>query len=120
MNNIEIKNLNLSTRAYNCLKKRGINTIEQLEKLTDYDLERIRGMGMSCCVEVRRKLNEFQFDTGRSKTVLMYTGKDIENIVEDFLAKHFNLESVCLNEKSKSDLERICLNYGTEMVNIKA
>ena len=48
----------------------------------------------------------------------MYSGRDVKNIVEDFLAEHFNFESVYLNEESKEQLEKICNNYGIEVESI--
>lgn len=48
----------------------------------------------------------------------MYSERDVKNIVEDFLAKHFNFDSVYLNEESKGELKKICYNYGIEVENI--
>lgn len=48
----------------------------------------------------------------------MYSNKDVKNIVEDFLAKHFNFDSVYLNNNSVLELKEICKNYGVEVENI--
>ena len=51
---MKIEELHLSLRAYNCLKRTGIHTVEQLRVLTDEELMRIRGFGIGCLTEVRR------------------------------------------------------------------
>lgn len=48
----------------------------------------------------------------------MYSKQDIKNIVEDFLAEHFNFGAVYLNEESAEELEEICHNYGIEVESI--
>lgn len=48
----------------------------------------------------------------------MYSDREVRNIIEEFLANHFNFDSVYLNEKSKKELEKICCNYGVEVENI--
>lgn len=55
---MEIEKLNLSTRTYNCLRRRGINTVEQLMRVPDKDLLRIRSFGRECLKEVHKKLAE--------------------------------------------------------------
>ena len=51
-----IEELNLSVRTYNCLKRKGINTVEQLMGMSDDDLLRIRSFGAGCLKEVREKI----------------------------------------------------------------
>ena len=48
----------------------------------------------------------------------MYSKRDVENIVEDFLARHFNFDVVYLNTKSKHELEEACRGCGIEVENI--
>ena len=48
----------------------------------------------------------------------MYSKRDVQSIVEEFLAKHFNFGSVYLSEESKKEFEKICRYYGTEVENI--
>lgn len=45
----------------------------------------------------------------------MYSEKEVESIVEEFLAKHFNFECVCLNKRSVLELKIICEDYGFEI-----
>ena len=53
---VKIENLNFSVRVYNCLKRAGIDTVEQLEKMSDNDLMALRNFGVSCLAEVRQKV----------------------------------------------------------------
>lgn len=53
---MELKQLGLSLRTYNCLKRARIDTVEQLSGMSDEDLLRIRGFGNWCLREVRHKV----------------------------------------------------------------
>jgi DNA-directed RNA polymerase subunit alpha len=54
-----IEELDLSVRSYNCLKRAGINTVEELIKKTEDDMMKIRNFGKKSLEEVKSKLNEF-------------------------------------------------------------
>lgn len=51
-----IEELNFSVRTYNCLKRRGIGTVDELAEMSEEDLMRIRGFGVGCLKEIREKL----------------------------------------------------------------
>lgn len=53
---MEIEELHFSTRVYNCLKRKGINTVEQLATVPEPDLMKIRSFGEECLKEVREKI----------------------------------------------------------------
>ncbi|MCR5735054.1 MAG: AAA family ATPase [Lachnospiraceae bacterium] len=53
-----IEDLDLSVRAYNCLRRAGIQTIGQLKKLTDEELMKVRNLGKTSFEEVKNKLAE--------------------------------------------------------------
>lgn len=53
---MKIEELDLSVRAYNCLRRARIDTVEQLQQLSDDDLLRIRNMGASTVREIREKV----------------------------------------------------------------
>lgn len=53
-----IDELGLSTRAYNCLRNAGVNTIGELAAMTADDLGDIRNFGASSASEVREKLQK--------------------------------------------------------------
>jgi len=51
-----IEELDLSVRAYNCLKRQGVNTIGQLAECTENDLMNVRNFGAKSIEEVKDKL----------------------------------------------------------------
>ncbi len=51
-----IEELDLSVRSYNCLKRAGINTVEELTKRTEDDMMKVRNLGKKSLEEVRHKL----------------------------------------------------------------
>ena len=53
-----IDSLGLSVRSYNCLKRKGINTISELTKLSFRDLFRIRNLGRRSAEEIIEKLDK--------------------------------------------------------------
>lgn len=53
-----IENLDLSVRAYNCLKRAGVISVEKLRAMTDEDLTHVRNLGRKCVEEIKRKLAE--------------------------------------------------------------
>ena len=56
----DINYLELSVRAYNGLKRAGINTIEQLQGTSDEELMGLRNFSQSCLNEVHEKLKEYE------------------------------------------------------------
>jgi len=54
---ISIDELELSVRAYNCLKRAGINTIADLLDKTIDDLGKVRNLGKKSIDEIEEKLN---------------------------------------------------------------
>lgn len=49
---MDLDELEISVRAYNCLKRSGINTIEDLCNLTEDDIMRVRNLGRRSFMEV--------------------------------------------------------------------
>lgn len=56
---IRIEELPLSVRAYNPLKRAGINYIEDFDKYTPTDIKNLPGFGLGCHVEVEWALAHF-------------------------------------------------------------
>jgi DNA-directed RNA polymerase subunit alpha len=54
--NMNIDELELSVRAYNCLKRAGINTVEELVNRTPEDMMKVRNLGRKSLEEVLLKL----------------------------------------------------------------
>ena len=53
-----VEELDLSVRSYNCLKRAGINTVEELTNKTSDDMMKVRNLGRKSLEEVLAKLNE--------------------------------------------------------------
>lgn len=51
-----IEELDLSVRSYNCLKRAGINTVEELTKRSEEDMMKVRNLGKKSLEEVKHKL----------------------------------------------------------------
>lgn len=52
-----IEELDLSVRSYNCLKRAGINTVEELISRTEADMMKVRNLGRKSLEEVVNKLS---------------------------------------------------------------
>lgn len=57
-----IEELDLSVRSYNCLKRAGINTVEELTEKSEEDMMKVRNLGKKSLEEVIQKLEELGFD----------------------------------------------------------
>ena len=55
---LSIDDLELSVRSYNCLKRAGINTVEELTNKTSDDMMKVRNLGRKSLEEVIEKLKE--------------------------------------------------------------
>lgn len=54
-----IEDLDLSVRSYNCLKRAGIQTVEELTQRTEDEMMRVRNLGKKSLKEVKDKLYDF-------------------------------------------------------------
>ena len=64
---MNINELELSVRSYNCLKRANINTVEQLTNCTVEDMMRVRNLGKKSLDEVLGKLHELGLDLKQSE-----------------------------------------------------
>lgn len=55
---MSIEDLELSVRSYNCLKRAGINTVEQLTEKSEQEMMKVRNLGQKSLTEVKNKLEE--------------------------------------------------------------
>ncbi|MFR9308549.1 MAG: DNA-directed RNA polymerase subunit alpha, partial [Lachnospiraceae bacterium] len=55
---MNIDELELSVRSYNCLKRAGINTVEELINKSPEDMMKVRNLGKKSLDEVLEKLSE--------------------------------------------------------------
>ena len=56
-----IEELDLSVRSFNCLKRAGINTVEDLINRSEEDMMRVRNLGRKSLDEVVAKLESLNF-----------------------------------------------------------
>lgn len=54
---MSIEDLDLSVRSYNCLKRAGINTVEDLANKTEEEMMKVRNLGRKSLDEVKYKLH---------------------------------------------------------------
>ena len=53
-----IEELDLSVRSYNCLKRAGINTVQELTDKTEPEMMKVRNLGRKSLEEVKNKLDD--------------------------------------------------------------
>ena len=58
---LTIDELDLSVRSFNCLKRAGINTVEDLINKSEEDMMKVRNLGRKSLEEVIAKRNSFGF-----------------------------------------------------------
>lgn len=56
-----VEELDLSVRSYNCLKRAGINTLEELTQKTEEEMMKVRNLGKKSLEEIVGKLDELGF-----------------------------------------------------------
>jgi len=61
-----IEELDLSVRSYNCLKRAGINTVEELTRRSEEDMMKVRNLGKKSLQEVREKLQALELSLRES------------------------------------------------------
>jgi DNA-directed RNA polymerase subunit alpha len=64
---MSIDELELSVRSYNCLKRAGINTVEELTNRTPEDMMKVRNLGRKSLEEVLQKLKELELSLKSSE-----------------------------------------------------
>ena len=59
---MNIDELELSLRSYNCLKRAGINTVSELTNKTSDEMMKVRNLGRKSLDEVIAKLKDLNLD----------------------------------------------------------
>ena len=54
---MSIEDMDLTVRSYNCLKRAGITSVEELTQKTEEEMARVRNLGKKSLKEVKEKLN---------------------------------------------------------------
>ena len=60
-----IEDLDMSVRSFNCLKRAGIDTVEDLTNRTEEDMIKVRNLGKKSLEEVIAKLHSLGLDLKR-------------------------------------------------------
>jgi hypothetical protein len=91
---IFLEELGLQVRSYNCLKRSGIENLQQLLEMSDDDFMKVRNLGRKSYEEIKDKLNYYEegmdidghitieFEQNNEKTVYKFIGEDNEKIVK--------------------------------------
>ena len=61
-NQITIEDLDLSVRSYNCLRRAGIQTLQELTEKTMFDMMKVRNLGRKSLKEIHEKMLEYGVD----------------------------------------------------------
>ena len=62
-----IEELDFSVRSYNCLKRAGINTVEDLINKTEDEMMKVRNLGRKSLEEVMKKLDEMELHLAKKE-----------------------------------------------------
>ncbi len=62
---MQIEDLDLSVRSYNCLKRAGIHTVDELTQKTEEDMMKVRNLGKKSLKEVKQKLEDLGLSLAR-------------------------------------------------------
>ena len=101
-----IENINLSVRAYNCLKRAGAETIEDMAMI---DLNSLRNCGKKTIKEINKKIEQL-VEEGRYTQE--FINENLDNYVPDFV------DSLNLSVRSKNILKTIGIKNENDLINI--
>ena len=62
-----IEELDLSVRSFNCLKRAGMDTVEDLTSSTEADMMKVRNLGKKSLEEVVAKLESLGFNLNKEE-----------------------------------------------------
>ncbi|NMB19827.1 MAG: DNA-directed RNA polymerase subunit alpha [Firmicutes bacterium] len=61
-----VEELDLSVRSYNCLKRAGINSVDELIRKTEEDMMKVRNLGKKSLQEIKEKLGDLGLSLRKS------------------------------------------------------
>ena len=95
-----IDELNLSVRTYNVLKRAGVETIEEIQSMSDVDLAMIRNFSRRCMDEVHSKLEEYARSNSEKPLC------DVAHEYEEQITGQMNVEDFpeLLPDQEKTDI----------------
>ena len=93
--------LSLSVRTYNVLKRAGVETIEEIQSMSDVELAMIRNFSKRCMDEVHSKLEEYARNNAKK------TACDVAHETEEQIPGQMNVEDYpeLLPDQDKTDID---------------
>ena len=139
---IDIEKLDLSVRAYTCLKRAGINNVGDIQKMTKEELQRIRNLGLKTSEEVLTKLESLgihmredgeKIEIENSHEIIKATDveekeNDINSLadkkrkmeyIEQIPSKETKIEELGLSIRAYNCLKRAGINNISDILKIK-
>lgn len=101
---MKIEVLNLSVRAYNCLKRAGINTVGQLNGMSRDDLVKIRNMGPKQAEEVIQKANCLYSRLTGYDWIKTLDADELAHVISRIVAETISVSSGIPLDESDKDL----------------
>ena len=95
---MKIENLGLSVRPYNILKRKGIDTVEQLQQLPDEELMLFRGMGRHSLAEIREKVAYVKAMTNGDRIRSM-SDEELVDVIMSLVELDESMCSYCQNKE---------------------
>ena len=94
---LDIGEMDLTVRSFNCLKRAGIDSIAKLMLMSEDDLMKVRNLGRKSFEEVVRKLNELSVGEHKSivytyngeKTIYKYFDEDNHRVAASLFSEIF-------------------------------
>lgn len=110
--------LELSVRSYNCLRRAGINTIEELRRLSDEDYHHIRNLSSRSIEEIKQKLYEFEMLTeDSSMNICNYT--DMLNELIGLNEVKEQVRKIAAFGKMRQDMKKLSMTQLSTSLNME-
>lgn len=100
---IPIEELDFSVRTYNCLKRAAINYADELCRMTDDELIKIRNIGKKSLLEIKDKINELKAELSTESCVESSAMLDELIGLEDIKAQTKRIAAFARMQKDLSD-----------------
>lgn len=102
---ISIEDVNFSVRAYNCLKRSNINTLDDLSNLTIKDLMRIKKLTRNSLNEVLVKMDEYGITLKDEETKQTSQDSDVIRLMRSTVGNNVETNETC-RSAIKSELSK--------------
>lgn len=102
---IDIEDVNFSPRAYKCLKRSNINTLEDLSNLTINDLRRIKNLNKYLLNEVLVKIDEYGITLKDEETKQTSQDSDVIRLMRSTVGNNVETNETC-RSAIKSELSK--------------